>query len=111
MLFINLIYFYFIVKNWKPTNAVEIKATRSAWNKKVNVKLDKRKTNISLTPPECPFRLYYDDLKSFLPRSMILGQVLDSLLIAISSELFKDGKKVFILPQSFFSRVHTDISL
>ena len=42
---------------------------------------------------------------------MILGQVLDSLLIAVSSKLFKDGKKVFILPESFFSRVHTDISL
>ena len=75
------------------------------------MKLDKRETNISLTPPECPFRLYYDDLKSLLPRSMILGQLLDSLLIAISSELFKDGKKVSILPESFFSQVHTDMSL
>ena len=39
---------------------------------------------------------------------MILGQVLHSLLIAISSELFKDGKKVFILPESFF---YSDLSL
>ena len=101
MFLINLILF-FIEKNWKPANAVKIKATKSAWNKTINIKLDKRETNISLTPPECPFQLYYYDLKSLLPRSMKLGHVLDSLLIAISSELFKDGKKVFILPESFF---------
>ena len=110
MLLINLILF-FIEKNWKPANAVEIKATKTAWSKTINIKLDKRETSISLTPPECPFRLYYDDLKSLLPRSMILGQVLDSLLIAISSQLFKDGKKVYILQESFFPRVHTDIYL
>ena len=102
MLLINLILF-FIEKKWKPAIAVDIKATRSAWNQTINVRLDKREKNISLTPPGCRSRLYYDDLKSLLPRSMMLGQVLNSLLIAISSELFKDGKKVFILPESFFS--------
>ena len=35
----------------------------------------------------------------------------DSLLIAFSSKLFKSGKKGYILPESFFSRVHNDISL
>ena len=99
MLLINLI-LTFIEKNSKPANNIEIKATKSAWNKTMNIKLDKRERNISLTPPECPFRLYYDDLKSLLLQSMILGQVLDSLLIASSSELFKDGKKVFY--QSLF---------
>ena len=87
------------------------KATRSAWNETINVKLDKRERTISLTPPECPFRLYYEDLKSLLPRSMILGQMLNSLLRAISSKLFKDVKRVFILPEFFFPRGHTDISL
>ena len=37
--------------------------------------------------------------------------MLDSLLIAFSSELFKNGKNVFIFPESFFSRVHHDILL
>ena len=68
-------------KNGKPANTVEIKATRSVWNKKKENKknkqtnkqkkkqrkkesgMDKRETDISLSPPECPFQLYYDDLK------------------------------------------------
>ena len=95
----------------KSSDSVEIKPNRRAWEKPDNVKLEKKDTNISLTPFDSPFRLYYDDLKSLLPRCMILGQVLDSLLIAFSSELFQNGKNVFILPESFFSRVHDDISL
>ena len=109
MLLINRILF-FVEKKGKPATAVEIKVTRSACNQTINVKIDKWERNISVTSPECPFRLYYDDLKSLLPQSMVLGQVLNSLLRAISLELFKDGKKVFILPESFFPRAHTDKS-
>ena len=86
----------------KSSDLVEIKPNQRAWEKQDDVKLEKKDTNISLTPFNSPFRLYYDDLKSLLPRCMILGQVLDSLLIAFSSELFKNGKKVFILPCHFF---------
>ena len=86
----------------KPSDLVETKPNRRAWEKQDDEKLEKKDTNIRLTPFNSPFRLYYDDLKSLLPRCMILGQVLDSLLIAFSSELFKNGKEVFILPESFF---------
>ena len=93
------------------SDSVEIKLNRRASEKEGDVKLEKKDTNVSLAPFDSPFRLYYDDLKSMLTRCMILRQVLGSLLIAFSSELFKNGENVFILPESFFSLVHDDISL
>ena len=58
----------------KSSDLVEIKPNRRAWEKQDDVKLEKKDTNISLTPFNSPFRLYYHDLKSLLPRCMILGK-------------------------------------
>ena len=51
------------------------------------------------------------DLKTLQPSKYILGQVLDALFIVISNNLFSYGIKTFILPESFFTRIHQDISL
>ena len=63
------------------------------------------------TPTKAPFLLYYEDLKSLELSAFILGQVLDALFIIISDDLFKFGIKVFILPESFFTLIHSDSSL
>ena len=48
----------------KQSNSVEIKPNQSPWEKQDDVKLEKKETNISLTPFDSPFCFYYDDLKS-----------------------------------------------
>ena len=63
------------------------------------------------TPTNAPFLLYYEDLKSLELSVFVLGQVLDALFIIISDDLFKFGIKVFILPESFFTLIHSDSSL
>ena len=51
------------------------------------------------------------DFKTLQPSKFILGQVLDVLFIVTSNNLFNYGIKTFILPESFFTRIHQDISL
>ena len=64
-----------------------------------------------LTPTNAPFLLYNEDLKTLELSAFILGQVLDALFIIIYGDLLKFGIKVFILPQSFFTLIHSDSSL
>ena len=56
-------------------------------------------------------RLFKDDTKTLAPKQYILGQVLDGLLLTLSSYLFKYNKRVYMLPETFCSYVNKDISL
>lgn len=61
-----------------------------------------------MTPTNFPFSLTTEELDTLKPSQYILGQVLDSLFIIFSSNLFKDGIKAYILPECFFLQVHYD---
>ena len=64
-----------------------------------------------VTPLNSPYSLFKDDTKTLAPKQHILGQVLDGLLLTLSSYLFKYNKRVYMLPKTFFSYVNKDISL
>ena len=64
------------------------------------------------TPGNAPFSLGHDDLQCLLPGKYILGQVIDAIFVILSSRVLNEtGNKVFILPENFFSRINSDISL
>ena len=64
-----------------------------------------------VTPLNSPYSLLKDDTKILAPKQHILGQVLDGLLLTLSSYLFKYNKRVYMLLETFFSYVNKDISL
>jgi len=101
------------VKELPAANDVPLLASRSSWNNRDKFVINEKQISKveSLTPDNAPFRLYFDDLQSLKPRSMILGQVIDALFIILSAKSFKDNCKVYILPETFFVRIDRDISL
>ena len=66
---------------------------------------------VCVTPLDSPYSLFKDDTKTLAPKQHILGQVLDGLHLILSSFLFKYNKRVYMLPELFFSYVNKDISL
>ena len=64
-----------------------------------------------VTPLDSPYSLFKDDTKTLASKQYILGQVLNGLLLTLSSYLFKYNKRVYMLPETFCSYVNKDISL
>ena len=62
-----------------------------------------------VTPLNSPYSLFKDDTKTLAPKQHILGQVLDGLLLTLSSYLFKYNKRVYMLPEIFFSYANKNI--
>ena len=56
-----------------------------------------------VTPINSPYSLFKDDTKTLASKQHILRQVLDGLLLTLSSYLFKYNKRVYMLPETFFS--------
>ena len=62
-------------------------------------------------PLDLPYSLFKDDTKTLAPKQHILGQVLDGLLLTLPSYLLKYNKRVYMLPETFFSYVNKNIFL
>ena len=64
-----------------------------------------------VTSLNSPYSLFKDDIKTLTLKQQILGQVLDRLLLTLSSYLFKYNKRVYMLPETFFSYANKNIAL
>ena len=92
---------------------ISVKPNRKSFDKfsdPVNFERARNKLGC-VTPLNPPYSLFKDDTKTLAPKQHILGQVLDGLLLTLSSYLFKYNKRVYMLPETFFSYVNKDISL
>lgn len=48
-------------------------------------------------------------MSSLEPPEYVVGQVIDALFVAFIAELYKNGIKVVIIPEFFFTRVAEDV--
>ena len=93
--------------------AISIEPNRKffdAFSKPINFERARKKLGW-VTPLDLPYSLFKDDTKTLAPKQHILGQVLDGVLLTLSSYLFKYNKQVYMLPETIFSYVNKDISL
>ena len=64
-----------------------------------------------VTPESAAFKLQAQDLQTLKPGTEVYGQVVDALLLILSASFQKKGKKVFVLPETFFSECYQDLTL
>ena len=96
----------------------DLAPVRSSWDLKIPdsiynllvLRSDSDKATL-MTPPDAPLKLDKEDLRHLLPDKEIVGQVLDGILLVLMASARQCGVNVFSLPEAFFSRVDTDLTM
>ena len=67
--------------------------------------------SLFVQPESAAFKLQAQDLQTLKSSTETYGQVVDALLLTLSASVQKKGKKVSVLPETFFSECYQCLTL